>query len=56
MQAGALVANMMKQAEVLSDIANLDAAEGEASLAIAQDLANLVSQMSLHSIGTGKPG
>ena len=35
---------MMKQAEVFSDIANLDVIEGEASIAIAQDLAGLVSQ------------
>ena len=44
LQSAALVANMMKQAEVFSEIANLDAEDGEASLAIVNDLASLASQ------------
>ena len=44
LQSGALVANMMKQAEAFAKISGLDALPGEASSAIARDLSNLAAQ------------
>ena len=44
LQSGALVANMMKQAEAFAKISGIDAVEGTASAAIAKDLTSLASQ------------
>jgi hypothetical protein len=44
LQSGALVANMMKQAEAYSEISGLNAASGQASEAVARDLSLLAAQ------------